>query len=543
MDMDISIKKSHFDEIFQAPLESLRSVIAEQEDLPAGKYISFASIGIPDAFSAIGALYSRGENSATVLIAESASNSHDTHELLRRLKGTSYKKLVEQLATTEIIRVAHESHSHEETTDDTDTERAAWELISEAIEMGASDIHIETRSSHAEVLLRIDGVRTLLRHYSVSSITAICNVLFTVHADASAKTKDWDTSIVMDTVITHTTESNEVVNLRFSSGPIYPAGNFQVVMRIMGETSVRTLETINYRPPQIAAAEDMIVGSQGMVILVGPTNSGKTTTMHALLGRIKNLRGEGTKITTIESPVEYPLPGATQSNVSETREGANFEACLRATFRQDPDVVMVGEIQERVAAESVKNLVLAGRKLLATLHVFEVFAVFSRLRELGVPDSVLYMPKFISGVVYQRLIPKLCTDCKVPLAIDNAEGQLRSGTYRRLAELVELSKRPVFLRGKGCKSCKKTGYKGRLPVVEMLIPDKMLLDLLRKGDETAARNYWLTSNPELEIGGLGNTAMAHAVEHLVAGLIDPNDIEIYLGPLVIEKPSHPNIVN
>lgn len=516
------------------------TVISDKEGLPYGRYIALHSLDIPKHYKEFAAVFADGESSICLLLADTKSESHEAFDLRNRLAQSKLKLSREDLATFEIIKIAHENHEQSDI-DKTEVEKAAHQLINEAYEMGASDIHIETRTTVAQVYFRIDGTRIKIRQYSMKSAIAICSVLYNIHADSSAKTKDWSDSEILDTVIPHKPENGEPIQIRFNSGPIYPSGNIQSVMRLAGENSVRSLEELDYTQAQIDAAEDLIVGSQGMVILVGPTNSGKTTTMHALIERIMDLRGPGTKVTTIERPVESVLPKATQVSVSDSRESASCESALLATFRQDPDVIMFGEMQERTAAEHVKNLVLAGRKLLTTLHVFEVFAVFARLRELGVPDSVLFMPRFISGVVYQRLLPKLCPHCRVDLADNNALNQLRKNTYKRLMSAVPEVGANVKVKGAGCRHCFHTGHKGRVPCLEMLIPDGKFLDLLRRGDETGARNYWLTSHKELDIGGRGPTAMSHAVHRMMQGQVSPGDIEIFLGPIIIEKPAQPEM--
>ncbi|MCU6502306.1 Flp pilus assembly complex ATPase component TadA [Rugamonas sp. A1-17] len=515
-----------------------KHIISDQAELPIARYVSFSDLGLPAHYTAFSALYATGEQTAILLIADTAAEDHQAFDLRDRIASSPYVHITEQLATAEIISVAHAANVEAESTDNTHIETIAFALIDEAHARGASDIHMETRGNHADVLFRIDGVRVKIRTYTMKTAMAINSVLFNVHADPAAKTQDWTEKEWLDTVVPYTQANGEAVQLRFNSGPIYPSGNVSTVLRLGAQSKMRQLEELGYTEPQIAHAEDMIIGSQGMVILVGPTGSGKTTTMHALLDRIEDLRGAETKVMTLESPVELHRPNATQVSISDNRESASYRSALRATFRQDPDGVMFGEIQERPEAEYVKNLVLAGRKLVTTLHVFEVFAVFARLRELGIPDSVLYMPGFISGVIYTRLLPKLCTHCRTPLEPENRAKQMRTNAYKRLKAVIPDDHSAIHVRTrKGCEKCNMTGYKGRTPCVEMLIPDRTLLAYLRKDDETAARDYWLTANPDLDIDGRGHSAIAHAVHWMLDGVIDPNDIEIFLGPLVIEKPS------
>jgi type II secretory ATPase GspE/PulE/Tfp pilus assembly ATPase PilB-like protein len=417
-------------------------------------------------------------------------------------------------------------------------------LIEEAIHKCTSDIHIETRGSYAQVYFRIFGERVEQAPMSKATATDICNALYTVHGDADNKSVAWNPKVVQSTAIEYKSKSGKHVQLRFESGPIYPAENFQCVMRVlvMDEQTIRPLEDIGYTPQQVEAIEEMLLGAQGLVILVGPTNSGKSTSMQAFLQRTRERRGDTIKIETVEDPVEYIIPGACQMGVPRGRTelmdsatGSIFTTFLKSTLRHDPDVVMVGEVRDQESAESVKNQVLAGLKVVTTLHVFEVFAVFTRLRELGVPPSVLFMHNFISGVIYQRLVPVVCPHCAISVGEAMKQGRLRNTTFERLSRVVDLHSDNVRVRGVGCRHCNYAGIIGRTPCAELLVPDDILLGMLSRGDETGARQYWL-SREELNVDGRGVTAVAHAIQKMRQGMLDPTDIEKFLGKLVAETP-------
>jgi type II secretory ATPase GspE/PulE/Tfp pilus assembly ATPase PilB-like protein len=277
------------------------------------------------------------------------------------------------------------------------------------------------------------------------------------------------------------------------------------------------------------------------VLLAGPTNSGKSTSLQSFIERIVEHRGRNIKVITVERPVEYLIPHACQMGVPDARRdlmnrhnGSVFTTLVAATLRQDPDVVMVGEVNDTDSAQNIKQLVLSGRKTLSTLHVYDALSVFTRLRELGVPSSVLLMKGFISGVVFQRLVPQLCSHCSEPLLGAFQAGRVRLGTYERVRACADLSLHHVRVRGAGCDACDHLSIMGRTVCAEVLLPDETLLEHLAKGQLAAARAHWQEQR-RCRIQGLGVSALSHAIAKMRLGLLDPRDIERSMGPLVLEE--------
>ena len=238
--------------------------------------------------------------------------------------------------------------------------------------------------------------------------------------------------------------------------------------------------------------------------------------------------------------MEYLIPGACQMGVPEARRdlmsrqnGSIFTTFVAATLRQDPDVVMVGEVNDLDSADNIKQLVLSGRKTLSTLHVSDAMGVFTRLRELGVPSSVLLMKGFISGVVFQRLVPLLCPHCSVPVMGALHLGELRPDTLERLRACAGEMLAGVRLRGPGCEACDHLSIVGRTVCAEVLVPDDVFLEHLANDRMRPARAHWRRQS-RCAIEGLGCTALSHAIAKMRVGLIDPRDIERWMGPLVLE---------
>lgn len=516
-----------------------KSVIASAADIPEGVDIS-RSIGLSsDAYEQF-AVLSRSaaikEGHPVVLLCEeSVFRSGLMFDVRRRLERAGLRVASTNSCKSEIIKVVKERSKDivkaESASDPTKVERCIDELIIDAIKAKASDIHIETREGRADVYFRVNGTRIFGSSFSKETALQMAVVLYTVYAESSSKDVTWDPTQTMDGAIDYSTPDGSAVQLRFSSSPIHPTGNFQVVMRVLSMDPGKAIALcdMGYESNQIRALETMVTGSNGMVLLCGPTNSGKSTSMQGLMRTIFKRRGNSIKVITVEDPVEYIIPGACQIGVAKKRGAANadsspFTSFLKGTLRQDPDVVMVGEIRDSDSASVVKDLVLAGRKLLTTLHAYSALWAFVRLKEIGVPKSLLTMPGFISGIVYQRLVPVLCSHCSLPIVSPEARGRIPADVFNRVTHVADLGSHNVRVRGDGCERCRHTGISGRTIVAEFVIPDQRLLKLIAEDDNIAAYEYWKDSGV-LKVGNVGVTALSHAIHKMRQGLLDPMDVE------------------
>jgi len=517
--------------------------VREMKDVPQGQYIAFEGHDISVGFKEHFAVIKTSDSQATLLVHESHLGSHAQFELRRRVLGLGLVSLKVRVASLEIIKSIHAAHELAPDLEDTQVESRAWHIINSALAKKASDLHIETRGAYARVYFRIHGERMEQPSISAKSAMDMCNVLYGVHADSDNKGLTWDEKTVKDAVIEHHTPEGQHVQLRLSSAPIHPSGNFHVVIRllVMDALTRRPIEEMGYTPEQATCIEEMLVGAQGAVLLAGPTNSGKSTSLQSFIERIVEQRGRSIKVITVERPVEYLIPQACQMGVPEARrdlmsrqDGSVFTTFVAATLRQDPDVVMVGEVNDSDIAQNIKQLVLSGRKTLSTLHVYEALSVFTRLRELGVPSSVLLMKGFISGVVFQRLVPQLCPHCSEPIMKAFEAGRVRQDTYERVRACADLLVHDVRVRGLGCTVCDHLSIVGRTVCAEVLLPDQALLDHLARGDLGSARAHW-QAHAGCHIQGLGVSALSHAISKMRDGLLDPRDIERWMGPLRLEE--------
>lgn len=524
---------------FKPPAQELTDL----EKLPTGEYIHFESLEppMPEGYREIIALLKTGTTSVNLLCPTSSRQNHIVFDANERLRDQGISVSIVH-ASAHVLQALHDANRQNlrKAKDVTKDERVAWDMIESAAQLGASDIHLESRGTQTSVLFRINGERYHQPAISTRTADAVCSALYNVHADANNKETHWDSNKVQDTVV------DRVINgtpcqIRFHSAPIHPAGNFQVVMRLLisGGQVAKPVEDIGYTDAQVNYINQMMSGSNGLLLTVGSVNSGKSTSMHSFLTRLRALRGETAKIVTVEDPVEYVIAGACQmgipkgrTNLTDKATDSIYTSFLQATLREDTDIVMLGEIRSRDSASTVKDLVLTGRKTLSTLHVYEAFATFARLRELDIPESLLFTPGFISGIIYQKLLPTLCKHCALTMDEAERDGVLPHDLRARIATFdAEYGTDGVrFRKQGGCKECSHTGIGVRSICAEIIPPDEVFLAHLRAGDEVAAKTYW-HSMPSLNVNGLGVTALAHGISKMLKGMFDPRDIENQLGML------------
>ncbi|MBI1891894.1 MAG: Flp pilus assembly complex ATPase component TadA [Burkholderiales bacterium] len=530
-----------------------KSVIDSYRDIPQGILLSRVDGEFPmsDEWRQMFAVL-RSVDIHYLVVATTFFGSAHMFELRRRMQEAGLDNIQILHTTPDVVQLLyHEAANNNRNSKDgeyTDIEALAAEIISAAAAQGASDIHIESRDHRANVFFRVNGTRRFHRDLTAANAHSLGVVLYSVHADAGSKEVSWDPNQVMDGALEWVTVTGATYQLRFSSAPIYPTGGFHIVIRLLSmEATGLDIDKLGYSSEQKSMLDIMSSGSSGMVILCGPTNSGKSTTLQALMGRIYQRRGDTIKMITVEDPVEYVIPGACQISVARKRKtlvdhntGSAFTTFLRGTLRQDPDVVMVGEIRDHDSASVVKDLVLAGRKLLATLHTYSALGAYIRLREIGVPWEVLTMPGFVAGVVYQRLVPLICPECSIPL-VGGGAARIPRETLFRVQQVSDLTSDNVRVKGDGCPHCSHTGYSGRTVCAEFVLPDRILLRHLTENNFLEAERYWRKSGVGAIDGGV--TALAHGIHKMRHGLVSPMDIEDQIGLLTADMVVEDSIIS
>ncbi|ADV45318.1 type II secretion system protein E (GspE) [Nitratifractor salsuginis DSM 16511] len=330
-------------------------------------------------------------------------------------------------------------------------------LFFQAIKKGASDIHIESHERKGEVRLRIDGA--LKKHLDLDRrITqlVINRIKVISSLDISEKRTPQDGR-------TQVSISGNTLDVRVSVLPTYHGE--RVVMRILMQSEhIPGLEELGFDPELTEAFNRLLTHSHGMILVTGPTGSGKSTTLHSFL---QTINSPDKNLITIEDPVEYNAENINQIQVNE-KVGLTFASGLRSILRQDPDVVMVGEIRDRETAQIAVQASLTGHLMLSTLHTNDATSAITRLMDMGIESYLL--ASTLLGVLAQRLARRLCPHCKAPTRLDPAQA-LEAG----------LDPEGRYYRAVGCSQCDYTGYRGRQAVGELFLIDDEVKNMMDKG--------------------------------------------------------------
>jgi len=346
-------------------------------------------------------------------------------------------------------------------------------IIRDGIIQGASDIHIEPGRSVGTVRYRVDGV--LRKHMdlpmsALNRVTSRIKILSRLDITDRLRPQDGKARVKVEDL---------AYDLRVSTLPA--AGAEKCVIRILDSNVSVTLEDLNIPAYELARLKELLAHRTGIVVVTGPTGSGKTSTLY---GALRELADGKVNIMTVEDPVEYELPAITQTQV-QTKQGLTFAAALRSILRQDPDIILVGEIRDRETAETAAQAAMTGHLVLATVHANDALSAVPRLVDLGLQHGTV--ASTLRGALAQRLIRRVCPTCAEPV-----QGDL-TAEEKALAEKHGV--RPV-VRAVGCHECGFSGYRGRLPVMEVMIMDS------RIGAAIEARKGVVTLNHLSEQGGM-----------------------------------------
>lgn len=368
-------------------------------------------------------------------------------------------------------------------------------LIKHACDVNASDIHIDPLSSSVRIRFRIDGV--LEDSHSLPSnihgeIISRIKILSQLRTDEHYSAQDGRfRSIIPD---------GGSVDVRVSIVPTYYGEN--AVLRLLSSNRENfTLETLGFGKAEHKKILQAIKKTSGMILVTGPTGSGKTTTLYTL---IKMLNSNDISIVTIEDPVEYAVDGIEQIQVNH-RTGLTFANGLRSILRQDPNVIMVGEIRDTETAAIAVNTALTGHLLLTTLHTNDVGSTLPRLLDMKIEPFLV--SSTVSIVIGQRLVRKICERCKEEKTLNDEE---HSHLTENISDKVLKGNRRFFF-GKGCEFCTKSGFKGRIVIHEVLVADeKIRAAILRKASSGELK--------QIAIDGGMTTMLEDGIKKAINGL-------------------------
>ncbi len=339
------------------------------------------------------------------------------------------------------------------------------EVLGRAVELGASDVHIETYDHDVDVRFRVDGtlrqVATALAPDNVQSVIARLKVLAGLDIAERRRAQDGRIQAVYRER-GQSRSASRGIDFRLSVVP-GPFGE-DAVLRILDSAAPLALDRLGFDAGTRSTFERLITSPEGMLLVTGPTGSGKTTTLYAAIHHVNTPEN---KILTAEDPIEYYFPKTNQKQVSEQMSFADY---ARAFLRQNPDVILIGEVRDEETADAAVRAAQTGHLVLSTLHTGDAVLTISRLRTLGIEPSLI--AGCLLGALSQRLLRRLCEHCRTEAAPDETEaGRLhlaRGG--------------PPFFRAPGCDACAGTGFHGRVAIYELFVPDEELADQIAHGE-------------------------------------------------------------
>lgn len=370
--------------------------------------------------------------------------------------GMGWKEVVEQ-SLQHVARKAGEALGESEVGQEPPIIRLIDNLISRAVQDGATDIHVEPEEKVVRTRFRVDGILRHAPHLPKElqgAITARIKVMANLDIAENRLPQDGRISF---------NAGGRDVDLRVSTFPTTQGEN--VVLRILDRSKlVLGLEQLGFAPDQLTTFKRLLMHPNGIILASGPTGSGKTTTLYSGL---TYLNSEEQNIMTIEDPVEYEIPGIRQSQVN-VKAGLTFGAGLRSILRQDPDVIMVGEMRDEETVEIAIRAALTGHLVFSTLHTNDAAGAIPRLTDMGAAPFLVSSALIL--VVAQRLVRVICTNCKEEAPPDPV-------VIRRLGLQAKEGELKVF-QGKGCDKCDQTGYRGRIGIYELLTVTPELTPLI-----------------------------------------------------------------
>ena len=368
-------------------------------------------------------------------------------------------------------------------------------LFARALDLNASDIHFEPNESYLDIRCRVDGIMARIERLPIKIHTGVASRL-----KLMAKLDIGEKRLPQDGRIDYQFGSKHL-DMRVSTLP--GVHGESVVLRILDRSDTEVdLQQLGMPEQVLQSYQKIITQPHGMILITGPTGSGKTTTLYATLEKINN---EKQKIITVEDPVEYQLEGVTQIQANASI-GLSFAAGLRSIVRQDPDILMVGEIRDHETAEIAIESALTGHLVFSTLHTNDAAGAVTRLQDMGVEGYLI--SSSLLAIQAQRLVRRVCTDCSNNYELSPDE-----------VIVLETSKDdcPSIRRGSGCEKCGNTGYRGRVGLYELLrMSDSIRHHIASGADANVIREQAISEGME--------TLRQDAIEKLKAGLTTPEEV-------------------
>lgn len=482
--VDLTSKSINTDALRLVPEAQARSAeIAPFRKANKVLYVAMRAPERPDSLQEIATLEGLGYQVRRMIVSRASlehawdryhdiSYATETEAGMLTLSNETIQQMLQILKTVEDVRA--ELVKHVTSKDSHRVSHILEVVMGGALALGASDIHLEPEEEDVRMRYRLDGVLIEVTKFEVATyqlISARLKLLSGLKLNIKNAAQDGRFSIMVN---------EKEIEIRASVLP----GNYAetIVMRVLDPTTIALpMEALGFDKYLMDIFNTEIAKPNGMILNTGPTGSGKTTTLYAFLGRVTTPE---IKVVTIEDPIEYHLDGIVQTQVSRDY---TFAEGLRSTLRQDPDVIMVGEIRDGEVASTAINASLTGHLVFSTLHTNDAAGTFPRLIDMGVNADILGAA--VTVAMAQRLVRRLCPHCRVQVTIEGEDLKTMEPLLRNIPHPESLPEdRTKMYLPKGCEKCHGLGYKGRIAVVEVVLMDREIEETVRR--TSSERDIW-----------------------------------------------------
>lgn len=495
--------------------------------------------------------------------------NNSLYDIVNKIKKHNFKIVKTFSAPEELLNVLYGKKINNPNNDEDDLETSEYKIkflkyVTFAVQNKVSDIHFEVRSQNAKIRMRKLGeMYDYMPSMDPRMAEELIRCIYQVHTDEESRGQSFQKDIGQVSTINISQPINgKKIRIRYQSNPAYPDG-FDVILRLLfidlNDNTYEDLLELGYSESQKTEIEEIVAKPNGVLIIAGTTGSGKSTTLKNLLMYANELYQYKKKIYTIEDPPEYYIPNVTQIPVNRAKldtiaknfnekEESHFARPIVDLMRSDPDIVMIGEIRDQQTADGIKKLTQSGHQVFSTTHTGSALGIVERLFDLKIEPSILGDYTFLTGLVYQKLLPIVCPHCSDYLSdlLASASASDKIIKISQKLKKINFSSKDfekVRIRGsllnnpnhriKDCPHCNGSGLIGREVCAEIIKPDMKLYSYFRNRDAFNARLYWrsIGYHNKDESNMTGRTILEHAIYKVKQGKICPFDVESYLGSI------------